>query len=74
MDDSRRDEEVDEEVEKKSTQTMLIEYSNPTSIEMRLCAGPISLLQEKVHDLQEQNRPLRARSRYGLLPDSGSFK
>jgi hypothetical protein len=60
MNDSKRDEEVDEEVEKKSTQTMLTESSNPASIEMRLCAGPISLLQAKVHDLQEQNRLLRA--------------
>jgi hypothetical protein len=74
MNDSRRDEEVDEEVEKKSTQTMLTEPSNPASIEMRLCAGRISLLQAKVHDLQEENRLLRARSRYGSLPDSGGFK
>jgi len=74
MNDSRRDKEVDEEVEKKSTKTMLIEPSNPAPIEMRLCAGRISLLQAKVHDLQEENRLLRARSRYGSLLDSGGFK
>jgi hypothetical protein len=74
MNDSKRDEEVDEEVEKESTQTILTEPSNPASIEMRLCAGRISLLQAKVHDLQEENRLLKARSRYGSLPDSGGFK
>lgn len=74
MNDSKRDEEVDEGVEKESTQTMLTEPSNPASIEMKLCAGRISLLQSKVHDLQEENRLLRARSRYGSLPDSGGFK
>jgi hypothetical protein len=59
MNDSTRDEEVEnEEVEKESTQTMLTEPSNPASIEMRLCAGRISLLQAKVHDLQKENRLL----------------
>jgi len=53
-----------EEVERESTQTMLTEPSNPASIEIRLCAGRISLLQAKLHDLQEENRLLRARSRH----------
>ena len=70
MDDSTRDEEV----EKELTQTILTEPSNPTSIEIRLCAGRISLLQAKVHDLQEENRLLRAQSQYGSLPDSSGFK
>ena len=55
MNDSKRDkdvdEEVDEEVEKESTQTILAESSNPATIEIRLCAGRISLLRAKVHDL-----------------------
>jgi hypothetical protein len=68
------DEEVDEEVENESTQTILTESSNPASIEMRLCTGRISLLQAKVHELQEENRLLNARSRYGPLPDSGCLK
>jgi hypothetical protein len=40
MDDSTRNEEV----EKGLTQIMLTEPLNPASIEMRLCAGRISLL------------------------------
>jgi len=47
MDDSTRDEEV----EKELTQTILTEPSNPASIEIRLCAGRISLLQAKVYGL-----------------------
>ena len=74
MNDSKRDKEIDKEVKKKSTQTILTESSNPASIEMRLCTGLISLLQAKVHNLREQNQLLRAQSRYGLLPDSSGFK
>ena len=53
---------------------MLTEPSNPASVEMRLCAERICLLQAKVHDLQEENRLLRARSRHWTLPDSGCLK
>jgi hypothetical protein len=70
MDDSTRNEEV----EKGPTRTILTEPSNSASTAMSLCAGRISLLQVKVHDLQEENRLLRARSRCGSLPDSGGFK
>lgn len=45
MNDPKRDEEVDEEEERKSIQTMLTEPSNQASIEMRLCADRIFLLQ-----------------------------
>ena len=50
IDDSTRNKEV----EKGLIQTMLTEPLNPASIEIRLCAGQISLLQAKVHNLQEE--------------------
>lgn len=63
-----------EEVERGSTQAVSTEPSNPASVEIRLCARRISLLQAKVHDLQEENRLLRAGSRHWSLPDSGYLK
>lgn len=53
---------------------MLTEPSNPTPVEMGLCAGQISLLRAKLYDLQEENRLLRARFRYGSLLVPGGFK
>lgn len=63
-----------EEVERGSIRSVLTEPSNPTSTEIRLCVGQISLIRAKVYNLQEENRLLRARSRHWTLPDSGCLK